>query len=325
MPITPPSPTPPSPTVPSPGRSALDAIGNTPVVRLNKVVPAGSAAVFLKLEYFNPTGSYKDRMAHSMVSEAERRGALTPGMTVVEASGGSTGSSLAFVCAIKGYAFHVVTSDAFAREKLRAMAAFGATVEIIPSEDGKISADLIPAMMRRAAEIGAAQDCYPSDQFRNRDALVGYEGIGHELLAQFPGGIDAFCGAAGVAGMVMGVAKVLKAASQKTRIIVLEPASSPAISQGHAGTHSVEGIGVGFVPPFLDASLYDAVWAIPEDGARAMCRRLAAEEGLLVGTSTGLNVAAALDLAAKIGPGGTVVTVACDTGLKYMNGSLFDG
>jgi cysteine synthase len=308
---------------PAPVDNALDAIGNTPVVRLNRVNPATSASVFLKLESFNPTGSYKDRMARTMIEEAERRGALRPGMTVVEASGGSTGSSLAFVCAVKGYPFRIASSNAFAREKLKTMGIFGARVELVFSPSGKITSDLIPSMIRRTHEIAAEGGCYLTDQFNNRDALLGYEQIGVELLQQFPQGISAFCGAVGVAGMVMGVANALKTANPTTRIVALEPDGSPTISQGRPGTHHVEGIGIGFVPPLLDLRLCDEVRAVSEASARVMCQRLAREEGLLVGTSTGLNVVAALDLARELGPGATVVTVAADTGLKYLSGDLF--
>jgi cysteine synthase len=303
--------------------SALGTIGNTPVVRLRHLPPPDSATVYLKLEYFNPTGSYKDRMALAMVEQAEQRGALKPGMTVVEYTGGSTGSSLAFVCAVKGYPFHVVSSDAFAPEKLKTMRAFGAQLEVIHSPSGQITADLIPRLMARTSELGAREDVYLTDQFHNRDALIGYATIGTELLAQFPDGIDAFCGGVGVAGMLMGVARVLKGANPATQIIALEPSSSPSISEGRAGSHHVEGLGVGFVPPLLDRSLVDDVRAVPEEAARAMCRRLAQEEGLLVGTSTGLNVAAALEIASRMPSDATVVTVACDTGLKYMAGDLF--
>ncbi len=310
-------------SAPPPVASALDAIGNTPVVRLRRIVPPSHAAVFLKLEYFNPTGSYKDRMARAMIEEAERRGTLRPGMTVVEYTGGSTGSSLAFVCAVKGYAFRVVSSDAFAPEKLKTMRAFGAQLEVIPSASGKISPNLIPRLMARARELGAREDCYPTDQFNNRDALIGYAEIGQELLQQFPQGIAVFCGGVGVAGMLMGVARVLKAANPATRIVALEPASSPMVSEGRSGEHHVEGLGVGFVPPLLDRALYDEARAVPEEAARAMCQALAREEGLLVGTSSGLNVAAAVSLAKELGPDKTVVTVAVDTGLKYLAGDLF--
>lgn len=308
---------------PTPADSVLNAIGNTPVVKLNRVTPADSADVFVKLEAFNPTGSYKDRMALAMIDEAEKRGSLRPGMTVVEYTGGSTGSSLAMVCAAKGYRFHVASSDAFAAEKLKTMRAFGAELEIVHSPTGMITPDLIPKVMAVAEKIGAGDDCYRTDQFNNQDSLVGYAGIGRELLHQFPHGIDAFCGAVGTAGMLMGVAGVLRVSLPKTRIVALEPASSPVLTEGSTGEHHVEGIGVGFVPPLLDEDLYDEARAIPETEAREMCRRLAEEEGLLVGTSSGLNIVGALNLARELGPGKTVVTVACDTGLKYLDGNLF--
>lgn len=309
---------------PAPVTTALEAIGNTPVVKLQHTVPPNHASVFLKLEYFNPTGSYKDRMALAMIEQAEQRGALRSGMTVVEYTGGSTGSSLAFVCAVKGYKFHVVSSDAFASEKLKTMKALGAQLDIIASPSGNITSDLIPKMIARAKEIGTNRDSYMTDQFNNKDSLLGYEKIGDELIEQFPRGIDAFCGGVGIGGMLMGVARVLKLNNPKTLIVVLEPASSPVLSEGRAGEHHVEGLGVGFVPPLLDNTLYDEVRAIHETEARDMCRRLAKEEGLLVGTSTGLNVVAAVKIAGELGPGKSVVTVACDTGLKYMAGDLFE-
>ena len=311
-------------STPATVKSALDAIGNTPVVQLQRIVPSKHAAVFVKLEYFNPTGSYKDRMALAMIEQAEIRGTLKSGMTVVEYTGGSTGSSLAFVCAVKGYKFHVVSSDAFAPEKLKTMSALGAQLDIINSPSGKITSDLIPMLIARAKELGTHDDSFMTDQFNNKDSLIGYEKIGEELLDQFPQGIDAFCGGVGIGGMLMGVARVLKRANPKTRIVALEPASSPVLSEGRAGEHHVEGLGVGFLPPLLDRTLYDEARGIDEAEAREMCRRLAKEEGLLVGTSTGLNVVAAVNLASELGPNKSVVTVACDTGLKYMAGDLFD-
>lgn len=303
--------------------SALQVIGRTPVVQLQKVVPANSADVLVKLEYFNPTGSYKDRMALAMIEEAEKRGDLHPGMTVVEYTGGSTGSSLAFVCAIKGYSFTAVSSDAYAREKLDTMRAFGANVEIIPSQDGKITPDLIPRMMERAKQIAQANNAYATDQFNNDDSLKGYAQIGYELLQQVTTPITAFCGGVGTAGMLMGVAKALSEAKAQTRIIALEPATSPAISTGTAGTHHIEGIGVGFIPPLLKRGSYEEARGIDEAQARHMAQRLAREEGLFSGTSTGLNVVGALELARELGPGHTVVTVAVDSGLKYLGGELY--
>ena len=302
--------------------NTLGAIGNTPLVRLQKVVPAGSATVYVKLEIGNPTGSYKDRMALSMIEEAEKRGDLRPGMTVIEYTGGSTGSSLAFVCAAKGYAFHVVSSDAFAPAKLRTMEAFGAQLEIEPSVDGMVTPDLVPRMVARARALADEPDTYWTDQLNNRDSLVGYQSIGRELLEQAPR-IDAFCGMVGTAGMVMGVSSVLRAARPEARIIALEPGTSPFLSTGVAGPHHVEGTGIGFLPPLFEHTAVDEVRAIDEGQGRAMARRLAREEGVFCGISSGCNVVGALQLAQELGPGHTVVTVACDTGLKYLDGDLF--
>src|SRR4051812_24103959 len=224
--------------------SVLEAIGNTPVVRLQKLVSADSADVLVKLEYFNPTGSYKDRMALAMVEEAEKRGDLRPGMTVVEFTGGSTGSSLAFICALKGYPFKVVSSDAFAFEKLQTMRAFGADLIVVPSVGGQITPDLFTRMRERVQKLAAKPGTYWTNQFHNTDALVGYGGIGRELAEQVPGGptaIDAFCGAVGVGGMLRGVAEALRAAGSTARIVALEPSGSPFLTTGRGGAHHVEG------------------------------------------------------------------------------------
>ena len=303
--------------------SMLDAIGSTPLVRLGPVVPDGAADVLVKLEWYNPTGSYKDRMALAMVTEAERRGDLRPGMTVVEYTGGSTGSSLAFVCAAKGYRFRVVSSDAFAAEKLQTMRAFGAELTVVESTGGAVTPDLTPRMIAQAARYAEEPDAYWTDQLNNADSLVGYRAIGRELLEQVDGPIDAFCAMVGTAGLAMGVAGAFADAGADTRIVILEPASTAVISGGEPGTHHVEGTGIGFLPPLLDPDRYDEVRAVDEADGRAMARRLAAEEGLLAGTSTGCNVAAAIGLAVELGAGRTVVTVACDTGLKYLSGDLY--
>lgn len=297
--------------------SAVGAIGDTPVVQLQKVVPAGCADVYLKLESFNPTGSYKDRMALSMIEEAEARGDLRPGMTVVEYTAGSTGSSLALICAIKGYRFEVVTSDAFSQEKLKTMEAFGANLNIIPS-DGTITADLVERMMEEAGRLAANDDTYFTNQLHNRDSLVGYRGVGEEIIKQVGEKIDVFTAAVGTGGLLMGVSRVFKDAGLGARIVALEPASSPVISGGQPGSHHVEGIGIGFVPPLLDPQLYDAAMRVEEEDARAMALRLAQEEGVFAGTSSGLNVAGAIQIARELGPDHVVVTVAVDTGLKYV-------
>ncbi|HXT68287.1 MAG TPA: cysteine synthase family protein [Vicinamibacterales bacterium] len=304
--------------------SVLHAIGRTPVVRLKSVVPAGAADVLVKLEFFNPTGSYKDRMALAMIEGAERRGVLKPGMRVVEFTGGSTGSSLAMVCAAKKYRCVLLSSDAFAEEKLRTMRAFGADLRIVPSDGGKVTPALFERFREEIAVLSAEPDTFWTDQFNNTDAVDGYAGIGSELLEQ-AGTIDAFCGAVGTGGMMSGVIRALRAGGSRASIVALEPASAPAMTQGHGGPHSVEGIGTGRVPPHMANRPYDEARAIREEDARAMARRLAREEGLLVGTSSGLNIAAALDLARELGPGKVVATVAVDTGLKYLAGDLFAG
>lgn len=303
--------------------SMLQAIGNTPVVHLNKVVPPDCADVLVKLEYYNPTGSYKDRMALAMIEEAEKRGDLQPGMTVVEYSGGSTGSSLAFVCSVKGYRFRVVSSDAFAKEKLQTMSVFGAELNIVPSQGGKITPDLTPRMIQRAREIAGSEPSYFTNQLYNADLVKGYEQMGRELVEQIDGPIHAFCGGVGTAGMLMGVAHILRRLDPSPRIIALEPMSSPIISKGASGTHQIEGVGIGLIPPLLDKAFFDEARGIDEGEARRMAWRLAREEGIFAGTSSGMNVVGAIDLGRELGPGNTVVTVAVDSGLKYLAGDLY--
>jgi cysteine synthase len=303
--------------------SVLHAIGRTPLTRLRKVVPAGAADVLVKLEFYNPTGSYKDRMALAMIEGAERRGVLKPGMRVVEFTGGSTGSSLAMVCAVKGYRCLLLCSDAFAEEKLRTMRAFGAELRIVPSEGGKVTPALFEEFRRQIAVLAAEADTFWTDQFNNVDSLDGYARIGEELVAQCGGSLHAFCGAVGAGGMLRGVARALREAGSQARIVALEPATSPAMTEGRGGPHRVEGIGTGRIPPHLEHRPHDEARAIREEDARAMARRLAREEGLLVGTSSALNIVAAIDLARELGAGKVVATVAVDTGLKYLAGDLF--
>jgi cysteine synthase A len=303
--------------------SVLDTIGNTPVVKLSKLVPGDSADVYVKIESGNPTGSYKDRMALALIEGAEASGKLKPGMTVAEFTAGSTGSSLAFVCAVKGYRFNVVSSDAFAPEKLATMRAFGAEVTIVPSHGKGMSAELLGRMRAVIEELDQRDDVFWTRQFENDDLLHGYDKIGEELMQQIPGQIDAFCGGVGTAGMLMGVSAAFHDAGLNPRIVALEPASSAVISQGVSGSHGIEGVGPGFVPPLLDRDLYDDVMAIEEADARAMTRRLAREEGIFCGISSGMNVVAALRIARELGSGHNVVTIAVDTGLKYLGGHVF--
>jgi len=258
-----------------------------------------------------------------MIDEAEKRGDLRPGMSVVEYTGGSTGSALAFVCAVKGYKFKVVSSDAFAMEKLQTMKAFGAELTILPSHGGGITQDLIVGMIDAAQLIADSEDSYFTDQFNNRDSLVGYRGIGEEILQQVDRKIDAFCGGVGTAGMLMGVSSALRQVDPGVRIVAFEPASSAVISGGKSGSHHVEGIGVGFVPPLLVADLYDEARGIDEAEARQLARRLAEEEGIFAGISSAVNIVGALQLAVELGSGKTVATVAVDSGLKYLADDLY--
>ncbi len=304
-------------------RKVLGAIGNTPVVRLSRMVPEDSAEVIVKLELVNPTGSYKDRMALAMIEGAECRGDLRPGMTVVEYTGGSTGSSLALVCAVKGYRLRIVTSDAYAPEKLRTMQALGALLTIVPSVDGRITPDLIPRMIEQARTIASQEGAYWTNQFHNTDAIDGYLAMGAELLDQVKTPVAAFCAGVGTAGMLIGVSRTLRKAGPPARVVALEPGSAAVLTGGSRGSHHVEGLGVGFVPPLLTPADYDEARAIDEGAARETARRLAREEGIFAGTSTGLNLVGALQLARELGPGHTVVTVACDSGLKYLQGDLY--
>jgi cysteine synthase A len=306
----------------------LSAIGNTPVVRLARMADHGYAEVWVKMEAANPTGSYKDRMALAMIEAAEADGRLRPGQLVVEYTGGSTGSSLAFVCAVKGYPLRIVSSDAFAEEKIRTMRAFGAEVELIPSPDG-ITPDLIPSMMRRAAEIAAQTGAFATDQFSNTDMVEGYRKLGEELLdqlaGQLPGAppISAFCSYVGTAGCFLGASRALRAALPGLHRVVVEPAESAVLSGGPPGTHHIEGGGTGQRPPQLGPADYDEVIAIPEARAFQTARQAARGEGIFSGPSTGANLAAAVDVARRLGPGHRVVTVQVDSGLKYLSGQLY--
>jgi cysteine synthase A len=303
--------------------NALLAIGNTPLVKLNKVTREVAANVYMKLEYFNPTGSYKDRMALAMIEGAERDGLLKEGDTVIEYTGGSTGSSLAFVCAVKGYKFKVVTSDAFSEEKINTMRAFGAEVIVIPSVGGKTTPELIPKMMKIAEEMAREPRTYLTNQFYNKHMLKGYNRLGTEILNQLDGKVDAFVASFGTAGCSMGVAEVLKARSKEIGVFLVEPAESPVVSRGVKGTHDIEGIGAGFVPPLLRKELYDEILTVSTEEANEMARRLAREEGIFSGSSTGANVVASLEVGKKLGPGKNAVTVAVDSGLKYLSTEVY--
>ncbi len=299
-------------------------VGGTPLVRLTKIVPDGSGTVWLKMESGNPTGSYKDRMAVAVLGRAIERGDVKPGDRVVEFTAGSTGTALAFVAARLDLNFVAVSSDAFSEEKLHSMRAYGAEVIIEASEDGAITPELIARMKGRAQELASEDGCFYTDQFGSPDVLLGYEPMGAEIADQTDGAIDVICAGVGTGGALMGAAQGLDGKGIRPNVIALEPAQSPLLTTGVGGPHRVEGIGVGFEPPFLDRTRCTEIRTVDEALATEMCRRLAAEEGMLCGTSTGLNVCAAIELAAELGPSSSVVTFACDSGLKYLSSGLFD-
>ena len=305
-------------------KNILDTIGNTPIVKLQKIVPEGSGEVYVKLEANNPTGSKKDRMALAMIESAEKRGILKRGMSVVEYSGGSTGAGLALVCGIKGYRFRLITADVFGKEKIGLMKALGADLEIIESHNGKITKELINKMISRASEISNEPGTFFTDQLNNSDVIEGFVPLGDEILQQLDKDVDAVCDAIGTAGTLMGIAKSFKSVGSNCKIIALEPASSPVLSKGIKGAHNVEGVGLGFIPAIYNSKYVDNVITIEESTARKTCRDLAIREGIFCGTSSGMNVAGALQLSKDLGPKSRVVAVVCDTGLKYLSDGLFD-
>ena len=303
--------------------SILGSIGNTPLVELVHVVPDDCARVLVKLEYHNPTGSMKDRMARAVVAGAVSRGDLVPEGSVVEYTGGSTGTSLAFVCAALGYHLTIVTSDAFSREKRDHMRALGAEVIELPSEGGRTTRELIQRMMARAGELSSSPDSFFADQFNNPDAASGYVSMAEETWYQSGQRVDAFVQSVGTAQSITGVAAALRERNNRIHIAAVEPGESPVLSGGVPGPHKIEGIGPGFVPPIWTDKLTDEIIQVSTIEAKDMARRLAREEALFAGTSTGANVLAAIQVAARMGRGHTVATIACDSGLKYLSTDLY--
>jgi cysteine synthase len=301
----------------------LRAIGNTSMVRLRKVVPPGCADILVKLEWENPTGSFKDRMAQAVISRAEEDGRLQPGDTVVEYTGGSTGTSLALVCAAKGYRLRIVSSDAFSREKLDHMAALGAELTLVPSEGGLTTRKLILDMIEAARELSRQPHTYWTDQLNNQDSIAGYYPLGEEIWNQTKGEMDAFVHCVGTAASSRGVATVLKRHKPGIRIVAVEPAESPVLLGGPAGPHKIEGVGVGYTPPLWEPALVDEILPVRTDDAKDMARRLAREEALFAGTSSGANVVAAIRVAERLGPGAKVVTLMADSGLKYLSTDVY--
>jgi cysteine synthase A len=303
--------------------SVLDTIGNTSLVELRRVVPPGCAKIVVKVEGENPTGSMKDRMAQAMIGRAEHDGRLRSGDTIVEYTGGSTGASLALVCAAKGYRLRIVTSNAFSGEKLTQMAAFGAELTLIESEAGSITKKLIVAMIEAAKEISRAPGTYWTDQLNNADSIAGYHPMGEEIWDQTSGKVDAFVQSVGTSASLRGVATVLRDRNPATKIIAVEPGESAVLSGGQPGAHRIEGIGIGYAPPLWDASLVDEIVPVPTADAQAMARRLAREEGLFAGTSSGANVIAAIRVGQRLGPSATIATLLVDSGLKYLSTDVY--
>ena len=300
----------------------LRAIGNTPLLELTRLRPDGGARLVVKVEGGNPTGSMKDRMALAMVEGARREGRLAPGQPVVELTGGSTGASLAVVCRALGHPLTIVTNDAVAREKIDMTRALGATVEVIRTPEGKVHPGLVPQMRARVEEIVKETGAFWTDQFTNRHQLDGYAPLAAEVLRDCPQ-VSHFVHMVGTAGSSMGVSRALRRERPDVRVTLVEPASSPWLSEGRGGSHGVEGTAGVPRPPLLDPALYDDVVAVDEAEGRAMARRLAMEEGLFAGTSTGLNVVAARRVAAALPPEAAVLTIGVDTGLKYLAGDLY--
>jgi len=303
----------------------LDTIGKTRLVPLREIVPEGCARILVKLEYENPTGSMKDRMALAMVEAAEKDGRLRPGGSVVEYTGGSTGVSLAFVCAAKRIPLQIVTSDAFSREKRDHMAALGAELTLVASPGGGMTRELTLEMIETARRLASAPGSCFTDQLNNTDQLAAYERMGAELWEQTGGRISAFVQSVGTAGSIRGIAHSLRAHDKGVRIVAVEPEESAVLSGRPSGSHKIEGIGAGFVVPLWSAAIADEIQTISTGEAMATARLLARREGLFAGTSTGANVAVALRIAQRLGREHTVVTVAVDSGMKYLSTMLYAG
>lgn len=303
--------------------SILDAIGNTPLLELKRIVPNGSARVVAKLESANPTGSMKDRVARTLIERAAAKGLLSPGGTIVEYTAGTTGISLAFVARALGYKAHFVFSDAFSEEKRRTMLAFGAELTDVASDGKKITRELINAMIAKAGEISERPGHWWSDQLKNDDGAAGYFGLGEELWRQTDGEIDAFVHTVSTSHSLLGTSRALKRNKSGIHIVAVEPDESAVLSGRPPGSHKIEGIGLGFVPPLWNSAEVDEILAVSTDDAKKMARRLAKEEAVFAGTSTGANVVAALKVAERLGAGATVATLIVDSGFRYLSTDVF--
>ena len=301
----------------------LQSIGNTSLIQLRRIVPAGSAQIFAKLEWQNPTGSMKDRMALGVITKAEQDGRLRPGGTVIEYTGGSTGASLALVCAAKGYNIHVVSSHAFSQEKLDHMVAYGAKLTLIPYAGGGATKQMFLDMIERARQLSTQPNTYWVNQLNNPDTIPGYYPMGEEIWEQMGGEIDAFVHSVGTFASLRAVATVLKRHNPRIRIIAVEPEESSVLGGGPPGAHDIEGIGVGFMPPLWKPDLVDEVLSVKTEAAKEMARELARKEAIFTGTSSGGNVHAALRVAQQLGPKARIATLMIDSGLKYLSTDVY--
>jgi cysteine synthase len=307
----------------NPPTGVLAGIGNTPLIELTRVVPRGAARVVAKMELANPTGSMKDRMAVAVIDAALADGRLTPGASAVEYTAGTTGISLALVCAALGVPLKIVFSDAFSQEKRKTMTALGAQVTDVPSENKQINERLIKRMIALAAEMSAQPGHWWVDQLNNHDAVAGYHSLGHELHQQSGSPVDAFVHSVSTAHSIHGVAQALRT-NGSVEVTAVEPAESAVLSGGASGSHKIEGIGIGFIPPLWNPSEVDHIDTVSTEEAKMMARRLAREEGIFAGTSTGANVVAALRVAQRLGAGATVATIIIDSGLRYLSTDVFN-
>ena len=303
--------------------SILRRIGNTPLLALKRAVPEGCARILIKIESENPTGSMKDRMALAMIEAGERTGRLSPGQRVVEYTGGSTGVSLALICAARGYPLSIVTSDAFSAEKRLHMAALGAELTIVESHGGGMDAALTRNMVEAARKIAEATGAFWTDQLKNTDQLIAYHAMADEIWRQTEGRIDAFVQSTGTAACVRGVAEGLRQHNGDIHIVAVEPKESAVLSGGKTGVHKIEGVGAGFVVPLWQPSIADEIATVSTEEAMAMARHLARSEAVFAGTSTGANLVAAFALGQRLGPAATIVTVMCDSGVKYLSTALY--
>jgi len=301
----------------------LQSIGNTSLVQLHRLVPAGCGQIFVKAEWENPTGSMKDRMALAVISRAEADGRLRPGGAVVEYTGGSTGTSLALICAAKGYPIQVVSSRAFSKEKLDHMVAYGAKLTLVPYDGRGITKQVFLDMIEAASKLSAAPNAHFNDQLNNKDSIGGYFPLGEEIWEQMNGQVDAFVHSVGTGASLRGVATVLRRHNPKVKIVAVEPGESAVLSGGTPGAHDIEGIGIGYTPPLWDPKLADQVLSVSTRDAKEMARRLAREEGIFAGTSSGGNVHAAIRVARELGPSARVATLMIDSGLKYVSTDLY--